>query len=139
MLCPCHIIYSFYLILYLRDIKCLNRRTRQATFLFLVFFFNFYWVFFIRYFLCLHIKCYFLFWFLHQLPSPFHLLSPCSPSHPLLLPCSSIPVQWDINCFVFRKCFVHFKETEKWTGFFFSIFSVRENIGSSQHCCIDCG
>jgi hypothetical protein len=53
-------------------------------------------LFFIRYFLYLHFKCYLLSWFPLQKPvSP--PLFPCSPTHPLLLPGPGIPLYWGLE------------------------------------------
>ena len=50
----------------------------------------------IRYFLYLHFKCYLLSWFPLQ-KAPIRSPSPCSPTHPLLLPCPGISLYWGIK------------------------------------------
>jgi hypothetical protein len=55
-----------------------------------------FYLFLIRYFLYLHFKCCPLSWFPIQKPLS-HSSSPCSPTHPLLLPCPGIPLHWGIR------------------------------------------
>jgi hypothetical protein len=61
-------------------------------------FLEFFSLFLIRSFLCLHFKCYPLSWLpLGNHPPPIPFLSPHSPTYPLLLPGPGIPLHWSIE------------------------------------------
>ena len=74
--------------------ECLKSNLMSVLFSF----FSFSFSFFLVCFLYLHFKCYPLSWFhLWKTPSPSSLPSPCSPTHPLLLPSPGIPPHWGIQ------------------------------------------